>query len=799
MRCALSPVATLLLAPLVALHAAHDPGQRPNIIFMPALSAVGDVVRRDQSLDLTRAATGSLELDLDGAKPDGRGVLADRSLVLPAFDEAILYAADWWPGGGNRLYPRFFGSGVPQSAWTGGALLLLRLKDGDYLAMLPVAGDQTSAWIDATDGGAFTLRVGHLGRAPGSGAALAFAWSRAPDAYAALRDVWSQVLLHPRFAGTSRLRSTKGYPQAFRYLGWCSWESFHLSINEAALQKTVQAISDSPIPVRWALIDDGHQNVRNIRELYLNHLLDFDPIREKFPGGFASLLALRNPERIRWIGLWLSFLGGRDGVAQDHRLSPELAAAMTRVHSGGLLPGASPSSALEFYSHYLDQGARRHGFDFVKVDFQSRALTLYAGGERANVPIAAGNRHAIANPVAAAVCAVRGLEQAAAARGMPMMNCNSLNAPCVFNTGFSAVSRCSEDYVVGHLGRARTHLFYSFASIPWLGQTVWGDHDMFHSEDAVSGAVMARSKAVSGGPVYLSDLPERFVSDHIMPLCYSDGELLRPLAPAAPAPDSLFLDPLAQARPLKVLAPLPNDAVAVIVYNLYAEGAWSPALVSALQRGGVSSEIQAAARALVEGRALHEEVLSGQLRDLFQGQKFGGSLRDFSSLVHAGAKTVPMTASVTAQDFSDASVMMQPYPGPWPVPAEGLVWFERETGAGGRLGASLALDLPGFGDRMVQLSAIRDGWAIIGDRSKYLSAAAVQMTRRSADALEFEVRDGGRFVVWHDGAIRCTTHSLRSMPDHFWEVAVPETKGCQRVVLARGSTQTPSSAPVKNQ
>jgi len=774
-------LAALLLVPLVAQSLVAQ--------SMVAQSTDEVAVLRNQPLDLTQASTGSLELDLADAKPDGQGVLASRSLALPAFDEAILYTADWWPGGGNRLYPRFLGAGRRESVCTGGALLLLRLKAGDYLAMLPVAGDQTSAWIDTADGDAFTLHVGHLGRVPGCGTSLVFAWSSAPDAYTALGDVWSQVLLHPRFTGTARQRSTKQYPQAFRYLGWCSWESLRMSIHEAVLQKTVQAISDSPIPVRWVLIDDGHQNVRNMREAYLNHLLDFDPIHEKFPDGFAPLLSLRDPERIRWIGLWLSFLGGRDGMALDHRLSPELTATMTPVHSGGLLPGATPSSALEFYSHYLDQGARRHGFDFVKVDFQSRALTLYAGGERANVPIATGNQHAIANPVAATVHAVRGLEQAAAARGMPMMNCNSLNAPCVFNTGFSAVSRCSEDYVAGHLGRARTHLFYSYASIPWLGQTVWGDHDMFHSEDAVAGAIMARSKAVSGGPVYLSDLPERFVSNHIMPLCYSDGELLRPLAPAAPAPDSLFLDPIAQPRPLKVLAPLPNEAVAVIVYNLHAEGVWSSDLVAAMERSGVSSEVQATVRVLVEGRPLHEEVLFEQLRDLFQGQRFSRSLRDVSALVHAEAKTIPMNASVTAQDFSNASVMMQPNPGPWSVPTEGLVWFEQQTATGGRLGPSLTLDLPGFGDRMVQLSAIRDGWAIIGDRSKYLSAAAVRMTRRSTESLEFEVRDGGRFVVWHDGAIRCETHSLRSMPDHFWEIAVPETAGCQRVVLTHSATQ----------
>ena len=53
-----------------------------------------------------------------------------------------------------------------------------------------------------------------------------------------------------------------------------------------------------------------------------------------------------------------------------------------------------------------------------------------------------------------------------------------------------------------------------------------------------------------------------------MPLVWSDGLLLRPLAPAVPLPDSVFLDALNENRLYRVIAPLPGQSAAVVLYNL---------------------------------------------------------------------------------------------------------------------------------------------------------------------------------------------------------------------------------------
>jgi len=53
-----------------------------------------------------------------------------------------------------------------------------------------------------------------------------------------------------------------------------------------------------------------------------------------------------------------------------------------------------------------------------------------------------------------------------------------------------------------------------------------------------------------------------------VPLCLKDGKLLRPLAPAAPLPESLCTDPMHEEKAYRVIAPLVNGAAAVAAYNL---------------------------------------------------------------------------------------------------------------------------------------------------------------------------------------------------------------------------------------
>ncbi len=507
----------------------------------------------------------SLEVEVGGGvwvagdyagDPDDEGLLQTFQIMVPSFRRGAYYSAfqkydpggarpDWWPAGANRC------QALPVEDFTelnpGGVLLLLELCDGGHLALLPAAGRQAVAWL-ASEDGVLVCRLGTLGTERVEGDLPVLAWARAGDPYAACREAWKRAISHPTVGGPTRLRSEKHYPEPFRYLGWCTWEEFRRDIDERTLAEAVRTIEKSEIPVRYVLVDDGHLDAADGR------LRSFRP-NEKFPRGWEPLMELAHPDGVRWMGLWLNFNGYWQGISADNELGELNEHLMPLVEervAGALLPRPGRLHSLAFYDAMV-AAAREAGFDFLKVDDQAANLRNY---RRTPQPVRCAGENS------------RALETACGFHMDGLINCMAHNNLCAFNTRVSAVSRCSEDYRVGDVGRARRHLHNSYANILWLGHTVWGDHDMFHSNDPVSGEIMAVSKALSGGPVYLSDNPADFVPEIIRPLCIRDGELLRPLAPAAPLPESVFLDPFADGEPYRVMAPLPNRSAAVTVYNL---------------------------------------------------------------------------------------------------------------------------------------------------------------------------------------------------------------------------------------
>lgn len=148
----------------------------------------------------------------------------------------------------------------------------------------------------------------------------------------------------------------------------------------------------------------------------------------------------------------------------------------------------------------------------------------------------------------------RSLEAETHRQNMGLMNCMAQNVINTDHTSHSNSTRVSIDYKKYDEDMAKSHLFQSYTNTLLLGQTVWPDHDMFHSCDTVCGTLMARSKAISGGPVYLSDAPRDFIKENIFPLIDEQGKLFRPEAPAVPMPESILTNPLWSGKAYRVAA-----------------------------------------------------------------------------------------------------------------------------------------------------------------------------------------------------------------------------------------------------
>lgn len=566
--------------------------------------------------------------------PDGDGLLFSSPLALPNFRRGCYFAPfqkhainpslNLWPEAYNQCQP--LAIRALSELERKGLFLLLETPDGDFLAVLPLTGDRSMAWFNPLDG-ELHLESGHYGSSAWAGDLPLLCWARGATPYDACRDVWHLAAAH---SPAVVRRGRKTFPEMFEYLGWCSWEEFKWDISEAGLQEILDHIESSEVPVRWTLFDDGyidegdgpadrepegqegevpaHQNERKLDR--------FSPRKDRFPHGWERLLQRKGAGReIRWMGVWLNFNGYWGGIRADNHLGP------ANAHLQGLSPGVKmpkpeAAAARAFYREFVGEQARG-GFDFLKVDNQAGNIPFYRG--------------LVPNAVEAAMNNHRALHEAAGERSLPVINCMAHNPPGVFGNGASHVTRCSEDYKKGDLWRAKHHLSNSFTNMLWLGQTVWGDHDMFHSSDDAAGDVMARSKAISGGPIYLSDHPLDFHRERIAPLCFRDGRILRPLAPAVPLPDSIFVDTYDEAAALRVIAPLPHHCAAIAVYNLTAPGQPVRASIDARDyafAGAMLQDADQAWRVPAEGLVAFD-VKTGKSAKLAPGQPIALSLPAF--------------------------------------------------------------------------------------------------------------------------------------------------------------------------
>ncbi|MFW6313730.1 MAG: Sip1-related alpha-galactosidase, partial [Spirochaetota bacterium] len=521
---------------------------------------------------------------------------------------------------------------------------------------------------------------------------------------AAFRAAWRAAIENGAVASSTGWRWEKTYGDPFEYLGWCSWEHYKKEIDAESMAAAVRELTEGEAPVRWVLIDDGHQLEHGLR------LKSFAPDPAKFPDGWGPIVGLRDPRSIRWIGLWHCFQGLWKTLDEENDFG-DLNDDLARLPTGGYLPRGDEAAASRFYDRLIGS-ATDAGFDFVKIDVQASNVGWYRGTANA-VEASAHNAHAL---------------EAAVHERLPhgMINCMAHNILCIFNTRHSAVSRCSIDYHLNDADSIASHIVQSYTNSLWMGWSVWPDHDMFHSSDAEAGRMMAVSKALSGAPVYLSDAPSQIRADLVRPLCLSDGRLLRPLAPAAPVPESTFLDALGEAdRPYLVVAPLTNRCAAVAAYNLVQE----PTRV----RGSVGAD----------------------------AYRYAGML-----LADDAAWEVPDEGVVAYEWYTGRTTRLG-----------------RRTP---RVAEALAVDLGHLEDSLVLLCPVVHGWAVIGRADVYLSPAAVTSVERTAETVTVTLAESGPLLVWSDGdPVRCDEAPCTPLGEGLWRVELDVRPAERRITVSR--------------
>mmetsp|Transcript_3381 Transcript_3381/g.10278 ORF Transcript_3381/g.10278 Transcript_3381/m.10278 type:complete len:887 (+) Transcript_3381:212-2872(+) len=362
----------------------------------------------------------------------------------------------------------------------------------------------------------------------------------------------------PRFEDDSAdvYRLTRG-------IGWCSWDAFGTKVTADDVLGSVRALVDGGVPIRWVIIDDGWQDVDEASR----ELRSFG-VAEQF-GDMGKLIEqLKSEMGIEFVTVWHTIIGYWNGCAvQD----VEVDKLRARFSSGLIALDANemrqewiknysiPRDARAFFDGYYAE-LQKMGVDGVKVDAQS-ILEAVGGRDRGRTEVFARYRSAL---------------EGAADRhfGGTVINCMSCVNDAVFcaeESPSAVVWRTSDDHAFH--GREEDdkqvafHIWSNAVNDLYLGEQFVPDWDMFRCSDRHT-AVHAASRAVSGGPIYVSDGPnEGHRVDVLKKLVDSKGQALACPYAGKVCERSVFDNPLVSGRPFLVWNENALTAV-VAVFNL---------------------------------------------------------------------------------------------------------------------------------------------------------------------------------------------------------------------------------------
>jgi len=364
--------------------------------------------------------------------------------------------------------------------------------------------------------------------------------------------------------GTGKLRTQKPLPDFANYFGWCTWDSFYTEVSADKVRTGLQSFAAGGVEPRLLILDDGWQDYKKMPGGE-QRLVSLNPNQERFGGDLTPTVRLAKQDfKVRVFLAWHSFLGYWGGVdgkalpAYDVRdIGRSFGPAILKMNPGlntnwwGHMVGVVPPDKIgRFYDDYHKR-LKEQGVDGVKVDSQS-AIEGVAAGLGGRVAVTKAYRKAL---------------EASVAKNFDgrLINCMANAMETYYCSPRSTDMRTSIDFWPTKPETHGQHLYCNAQVGVWFGEFMQPDWDMFQSGHAM-GSFHAAGRAVSGGPVYVSDTPDGHNFDVLRKLVLSDGTLLRADNPGRPTRDCLFADVTRDPVLLKVFN-YNRDCAVIGVFN----------------------------------------------------------------------------------------------------------------------------------------------------------------------------------------------------------------------------------------
>lgn len=366
------------------------------------------------------------------------------------------------------------------------------------------------------------------------------------------------------FLRIGRLAADKPNPEFIDQFGWCTWDAFYQEVSHDKVREGLESFRDGGVLPRYLILDDGWQSVttRPSGEVRLSAFA----ANEKFPGGLAPTVQMAKEEfGVERFLVWhamTGYWGGVDGdtlpgygvSARPRSFSPGILHHSPTINNwwGGVVGAVSPDCIDRFFHDYHRELAAQ-GVDGVKVDTQA-TLEGVATGFGGRVEMMRRYREALEG---SAQVHFEGR----------LINCMSCANEMLYAAASSTVTRTSTDFWPDRPHSHGEHLYTNAQVSVWFSQFVQPDWDMFQSGHAM-GSYHAAGRAVSGGPVYVSDKPGKQDFALLRKLVLPDGSIARCIQAGMPSRDCLFRNPMHEEVLLKIFNKNPQGDVLGVFHAL---------------------------------------------------------------------------------------------------------------------------------------------------------------------------------------------------------------------------------------
>ncbi len=458
--------------------------------------------------------------------------------------------------------------------------LIYRKSDKSFGVILPVVSEKYKCVLCGNENGGLTAKLFSWATLS-SCRALAFVTCEGDNPFTLLQKCAETAL---KLLGNGcRTRTERRYPEIFEYLGWCSWDAMEIRVCEEDLVRKCREFREKDIPVRWAIIDDMWAEVHDFYDaeykdrpemfqiMHGSKLFSFKADPKRFPNGLKACIDKMNGFGIK-VGMWHPTTGYWMGIDTDGEIYKDLKDNLICCENGKCVHHYSTDKAFAFYNAFHEY-LQNSGAEFIKIDNQSGIIPKCYKG-MAPVGEIAREYH---NAMEASV-------------GMhfdnAMINCMGMASEDMWNRKVSPISRCSDDFLPENSAWFLKHIMQCSYNDLIQGQLYYCDWDMWWTDDgqAEKNSIL---RAVSGGPIYVSDKLDRSKREILMPLVLSDGKILRCDRPAMPSADCITQNPLSSGKVFK-LQNICGECGVIAAFNIDSEnkpvsGAVSPSDIDGIE------------------------------------------------------------------------------------------------------------------------------------------------------------------------------------------------------------------------